>query len=247
MIRAILHVAAIVGLTILTQLGGLAWAVALWFRRPWLVFGAVYIALSLGAVWLAPLAGRVALPCASDGAIRMQSPLYCALNRHYVTPELAQVLTDYANAMAAVHDGTTTLILDANFPFFDGFPLLPHLSHNDGAKADIAFYYRDADGYLGASARSPLGYFAFEDGPTPCPKRHLTMRWDLAWLQPLWPNHELEPARMRTALRLLSADPRVGKVFIEPHLKQRFAPNEPKIRFQGCRAARHDDHIHLQL
>lgn len=32
--------------------------------------------------------------------------------------------------------------LDANFPFKDGFPLLPHLSHDDGRKVDIAFMYR---------------------------------------------------------------------------------------------------------
>jgi hypothetical protein len=50
---------------------------------------------------------------------------------------------------------------------------------------------------------------------------------------------------MEAALRTLTADPRIGKIFIEPHLKQRFAPSEAKIRFQGCRAARHDDHIHL--
>jgi len=239
MIRAPLHIAAIVVLTLLTQLGGLAWAVAIWFRRPWLVFGAVYLALSLSAVWLAPLAGRTALPCAADGPLRMQSPLYCALNRHYVTPELAQVLNDYAEAMEAQFAGTTTLILDANFPFFDGFPLLPHLSHHDGQKADIAFYYRSADGYLDGTTRSPIGYFAFEDGPTTCPKRRLSMRWDMGWLQPLWPAHTPEPERMRAALR--------GKVFIEPHLKQRFAPDNAKIRFQGCRTARHDDHIHMQL
>jgi hypothetical protein len=28
--------------------------------------------------------------------------------------------------------GTVTIALDANFPFVNGFPLLPHLSHADG-------------------------------------------------------------------------------------------------------------------
>ena len=69
----------------------------------------------------------------------------------------------------------------------------------------------------------------------------------MAWIQPFWPTYTLEPNRMKTALRTLAADPRVGKIFIEPHLKQRFAPDLAKIRFQGCRAARHNDHIHLQL
>jgi hypothetical protein len=69
----------------------------------------------------------------------------------------------------------------------------------------------------------------------------------MSWLQDLWPDYELEPRRMMAALQFLSDDPRVAKVFIEPHLATRFLANDAKIRFQGCRAARHDDHIHLQL
>ncbi|MFT5619364.1 MAG: hypothetical protein ACI85I_002607, partial [Arenicella sp.] len=39
-----------------------------------------------------------------------------------------------------------------------------------------------------------------------------------------------------------------GKVFIEPHLKTRLGlENYSKIRFHGCQAVRHDDHIHVQL
>lgn len=247
MIRVILQLSAIILLTLLTQLGGLAWLAALATRHRIATFTAAYIALSLGAVWVASLAGRVPLPCFSSGPLQIQSPLYCALNRHYVTPELAQVLRDYATSMNEQFAGTTTLVLDANFPFLNGYPLLPHLSHHDGRKVDIAFYYQDTTGYLDRTTRSPLGYFAFEDGPTDCPERRATLRWDMTWLQPLWPAYTLEPNRMEAALRTLTADPRVGKIFIEPHLKQRFAPSEAKIRFQGCRAARHDDHIHLQL
>ena len=247
MIRIILHLTIIIVLTLITQLGGLAWLIALTTRHRIAAFAAAYIALSLGAVWVAPLSGRVPLPCIAGGSLQMQSPLYCALNRHYVTPELAQVLTDHATTMSRQFPGTTTLVLDANFPFLNRYPLLPHLSHHDGRKADIAFHYQDAAGYLDRTTRSPIGYFAFEDGATDCPDRKLSLRWNMAWLQPLWPAYTLEPARMQTALRTLAADPRVGKIFIEPHLKQRFAPDEAKIRFQGCRAARHDDHIHLQL
>ncbi|KIT14546.1 hypothetical protein [Jannaschia aquimarina] len=46
---------------------------------------------------------------------------------------------------------------------------------------------------------------------------------------------------------LMARDPRVGKVFLHPHLVARLDAADPKIRFQGCRAARHDDNIHLQL
>jgi hypothetical protein len=177
----------------------------------------------------------------------MQSKMYCALNRQYVTPELKDVLIDYAAKMATEFPDTKTLVLDANFPFFDDFPLLPHLSHNDGRKADLAFYYEDEGEYLPEFTRSPIGYFAFENGPTDCPDNAVTMRWDLPWLQNLWPNYQPEPSRMRAALKLLSQDERVGKVFIEPHLRDRFGGQSNKIRFQGCRAARHDDHIHIQL
>jgi hypothetical protein len=36
-------------------------------------------------------------------------------------------------------------------------------------------------------------------------------------------------------------------VFVEPYLAARLGVTAPAIRFQGCRAARHDDHIHFQV
>lgn len=39
----------------------------------------------------------------------------------------------------------------------------------------------------------------------------------------------------------------IEKIFIEPHLKQRLKLNHPKIRYHGCGAVRHDDHIHIQV
>lgn len=241
-----LHSVAIIVLTLLTQIGGLAWLFALAARRRWLAFLVLYAAFSVASVWVAPVFGRVALPCVG-GALSLQTPLYCALNRHYVAPELKAVLLDHARAMADAHPGTETRVLDANFPYFDGFPLLPHLSHYDGQKADLAFYYRDETGYLPGRARSPLGYFAFEDGPTACKQAWPSLRWDLDWLQPLWPRWEVEPARMRTALASLTADPRVRRIFLEPHLVESLGVAHPKIRFQGCGAARHDDHIHFEV
>ena len=139
-------------------------------------------------------------------------------------------------------------MLDANFPFLDGFPLPPHLSHDDGRKADIAFYYQDfSRTYVPAATRSPIGYFAFEQGPSDCPDRILSLRWDLSWLQPLMRDLPPDVARMKTIMRLLSADPRVGKILLEPHLVQSWDIANPKVRFQSCRASRHDDHIHVQL
>lgn len=247
MLRFLFHASVIVFLTILTQLGGIAWALALATRRRLIVFVLAYSVLSVGAVHTAPLFGRVAVDCWSDGPLQMQSLFYCVLNRHYVKPELLVAITDAAAAVDHAHPGTVTLVLDGSFPFIDGFPMLPHLSHDDGEKVDLAFYYRDEDGYLPGITRSPIGFFAFEDGPTDCRPVWFTLRWDLPWLQPLWRDLALEPDRMRSLLRILAEDQRVGKLFIEPHLQQSLGVTHDKIRFQGCRAARHDDHIHLQF
>jgi len=245
--RALGHVATILALTLLTQIGGLAWLAALWTRRRWLTFPLIYLCLTLAAHQAAPLFGRAPLPCWSDGPLRLQSPIYCALNRNYATPALIQTLNDLADHMATTHPGTVTLVLDANFPFLNGFPLLPHLSHKDGRKADIAFWYADATGYLPGQTRSPIGYFAFEPGPTDCPPVWATLRWNLAWLQPLWRDLALDRPRMQTALSWLTADPRVQRIFLEPHLQRSLGITGNNLAFQGCRAARHDDHIHIQM
>ena len=245
--RVAWHGAVAVVLTVLTQVGGLAWLLALRSRWRLPAFVAIYTAFTVAALWLAPLAGRVPLTCGGDGPLRVQGWFFCAANRNYVVPELAAVLSDVADGVDDAFPGTQTLVLDAGFPFLTGFPLIPHLSHDDGRKADIAFYYADADGYLPGRTRSPVGYFAFTPGPSTCPPAFPTLRWSLPVLQPLWPDWQPDDARMRAVLNLLMADDRVGKVLLEPHLQDRFGVSGGKVRFQGCRAARHDDHIHVQL
>ena len=59
--------------------------------------------------------------------------------------------------------------------------------------------------------------------------------------------YALEPLRLRAALELLARDSRVTRVFLEPHLVRRLGASSPKLRFQGCGAARHDDHIHIEI
>ncbi len=200
---------------------------------------------------------RVPLPCAKEGNLRSQSMLYCVLNRHYVKPKLLNATHQMADAVAAEFPGTTTLTLDANFPFLDGFPLLPHLSHDDGKKLDIAFKYSDQSGnYLKSKTASPIGYWHFsrhEEGEesAQCPEQHVSLRWDMDWFQ-LFNDSEarLEPKRTAFALRYLSQNAErlgVTKILLEPHLKQRFGLTSDRVRFQGCRAARHDDHFHFQI
>ncbi len=247
MLRITFHLTLFVFLTLLTQLGGLAWLLALFFKKRALVFLIAYSTMAISSLAVAPMLGREPISCISDTPLKMQSLMYCAMNRQYVTPELKGVLLDFSENMQNEFPGTTTLVLDANFPFISGFPLLPHLSHNDGRKADLAFFYENQGRYLPGVTKSPIGYFAFEDGPSNCPNNTITLRWNMAFLQEFWPDYHLEPRRMTAALGLLNDDTRVGKVFLEPHLKSSFAKSSSKIRFQGCRAARHDDHIHIQL
>lgn len=263
------HAAIVISLTALTQIGGLIWlATALLarrFRGGWraVVMLATFVPLNgLGSAFAyvaAPVFGRVPLPClAGQGAtMGMQSMLYCGLNRQYVVPELKAAALALSAHMNGSFPGTTTLTLDGNFPFFDGFPLLPHLSHADGRKLDIAFYYSDdAGAFRDGETRSPLGYFAFEQpregAASPCQGRNdlVTLRWDLAALQSLWASMALEEQRTREAIRWLSVEGRaygIAKIFVEPHLAERLGVSAETIKFQGCRAARHDDHIHIQV
>lgn len=268
--RLAFHAVAVVFLTLLTQVGGLAWiGTAMVARRlpnPRLVmlgvFVLIYAGLSVAAVNMAPVFGRVALPCFASGQsqLAMQSPVYCALNRHYVSKPMYDVANELAADMNRQFPGTLTQALDASFPFLDGFPLLPHLSHNDGNKLDIAFYYGDPSTgqYIRGKTRSPIGYWGFErperGAELPCAGRHdvLTGRWDMGWFQIFNSVVVLDRARTRAALEWLTAQDEgrkagVTKVFIEPHLANSLGVKSDTLRFQGCRAARHDDHIHFQV
>jgi hypothetical protein len=181
-------------LTLVTQVGGLilvlAWLIGRygfpkslsgWRRTAALaaLFVGLYAGLSIFLVPpLAAVGGRVPLPCRaqSDRPFAAAHPLYCVLNRHYVDPRLAVLLTALSREIDRAYPGTLTVFLDANFPFLDRFPLLPHLSHSDGRKLDLAYYYRAPDGqYLPGQLRSPIGYWAFEQPgaatSSPCQKQ----------------------------------------------------------------------------
>lgn len=269
MFRFALHLLIVLILTLLTEIGGIAYLIALAASR---IFGirrfpaklAIFLLFYTGATFAAnlaaPMFGRVPLSCIASVGDRLvvRSPIYCLLNRNYVTPDVRNLAKALAAHMDQQFPGTVTVALDANFPFMNGFPLLPHLSHADGKKLDFAYYYKDAAGtFLNGVTRSPIGYFAFEEpGPgdeLPCEGRHdwLTTRWDFNALQPLFPAYRIEEQRTSAAIGWLTSEgvTRFGlqKIFIEPHLKNALGITDNHIRFQGCRAARHDDHIHIQV
>lgn len=256
------RVVAFVLLTALTQVGGVLYAATLLPSRRvrtrahrLALFVALYAAAWYPIGRLAALSGRRPLPCteADDTPLRA-SPIACVLHRHYAKAGLADVATALARAEARAYPGTLTRTLDAGFPFADGFPLLPHLSHRDGRKLDLAFYYRDDGGYRRGALSSPLGYGRFEQpgpgDPQPCRGMASSRRWEMGWLAPFTRSGlSLDRDRTRFALRWLAGEGRrrgVTKVFVEPHLARRLGVSGAAIRFQGCRAARHDDHLHVE-
>jgi hypothetical protein len=271
MIKLLVHSALILTLTLVTQVGGFAYLMVLLVRRYLegarvlsrgtgvVLFLGSYAVLSLLAAAVAPVFGRTPLPCfaSADVPLAMQSPIFCALNRHYVTPELKEVALELSSHVDRTFPGTVTLVLDGNFPFVDGFPMLPHLSHSDGRKLDLAFYYRAAEGgYVRGGTKSPVGYWAFEEprenSELPCAGRSeaMTLRWDMAWFRPFLNDYTLDRERTRAALDwLINSGRKIGvvKILVEPHLAAELNVRSEILRFQGCRAARHDDHIHIEV
>lgn len=260
----LLGLLSVLAFTVLTQLGGpYLWALLggmAWARggmQRWLLAPGLAVGLYLpSALWLFPLlahaAGREALPCwLGNGALRAHSPLYCLCNRHYVVPELARQLEALDARLQIALPGRTVRWLDAGFPLGSGFPMLPHLSHGDGRRLDLMFLYRDGTGKAVDGNGSPIGYFAFEqpaaETTQQCPRRLWTLRWDLDWLQPWLNKPELDEAATARLINAILSSDQIGKLLLEPHLRDRLRLGDPRIRFQGCHAARHDDHLHLQL
>jgi hypothetical protein len=268
MIGWIAHALVALALMALTQVGGVIYLAALAVRtrlpvlrqRPRLALVALFAGL-YAAAWLpiqsaAALAGRVGLPCTEHDGLRAASPLSCVLHRHYVDPRMLALAHGMARAVDERYPGTLTQTLDANFPFLDGFPMAPHLSHDDGDKLDVAFYYADTEGtYRRGVLRSPIGYWAFEQpGPharQPCRGRAGALRWDQDWFQPLVRDDlVLDGRRLRTAITWLETEGRARgarRVLLEAHLADRLQLDPRFVRFQGCSAARHDDHFHIEL
>jgi hypothetical protein len=261
-------IAAVVALTVVTQLGGLVLVALLplltRIRRRAPRSGTTLAIAALLAGYLAcvfavaPLvaliSGRVPLPivASADAPLRPATLLMVLLMRSYTRPALRDVALDAARALARAHPGSELRYLDGAFPAWDRFPLLPHLSHRDARRLDLAFLYRDrVTGEALAGSPSLVGYWIYESPregePRPCAGRSGWLRWDFDWLQPLFAGVEVDATRTAFLLRHLASDSRVSRVLLEPHLRQRLRLDGDKIRLQGCDAARHDDHLHVEI
>jgi hypothetical protein len=256
------HALVVIGLTLLTQIGGVAYVAALLATRRWRTAGVprwrrtahlatvtVLAYAAASAVIVPPLAGlfsREQVPCASTTLVG------CVLNRTYLKPKTLALTAALDQAIASRFPGSNVTILEGSFPFFDGFPLPPHLSHHDGRKVDLAYFYRDASGRpIARGSPSPIGYFHFQQprpgNREPCAGHFTPLRWDFDWLQPREPAWVLDEERTRAMILWLKARPEVTRIFIEPHLADRLGVGGGKVRFQGCQAARHDDHLHVEV
>ena len=146
--------------------------------------------------------------------------------------------------------------LDANFPFIDKFPLLPHLSHNDGKKIDVSLIYKNENGRLTNKKPSVSGYGVFVNPTEKEFDQNFACKNNGDWqydfpkyltLGKINSDISFSEKGTRELANLIIKQNSIGKLFIEPHLKSRLNLTNEKVRFHGCRAVRHDDHIHFQL
>lgn len=255
-----IHLLVICVLTVISQVGGIIYGlVFLMLRKRHIltrlsIFMLIYLLISFFLLPpLAKLGGRV--PITSGEWVRPVSAYVYLLNRNYVKPELNQVLQDQAEKLQRTHPGIQLVYLDAGFPFWEEFPLLPHRSHNDGEKVDLAFIYQK-NGTLLNDKPSLSGYGVFEEPKnqervtTPRCLREGYWWYDYNKYATFWtldPDISVHGPATATLMRNLIQDRRVGKILLEPHLVNRWKLDKRKARFHGCYAVRHDDHVHVQL
>ncbi|WP_196889685.1 hypothetical protein [Aureivirga sp. CE67] len=260
--KAIFISLLIIPLTVITQIGGILFLISLLvskmikknFRfKKSIVFVALYLIFTFFIIpFVAPIFGREKI--ISNKKIAPTNYMTILLNRNYVRPELNKVLEKTAKCIQK--EPFKINYLDANFPFLKGFPLLPHLSHNDGKKIDISFVYESKDGKITNQQKSISGYGDFEN-----PKKHEFDQTNYCKSKGFYQydftkyatfgkiNSDLKFSEKGTKklIQCFLKNKNVGKIFLEPHLKNRLKLSSSRIRFHGCRTVRHDDHIHVQL
>lgn len=260
--------------TLITQIGGilllLHWLVVsrfpawrLWAWRPRLAgtvaFWVIYLVVTL---WLVPplakyLYNRVPLPMSASASVPVgaHNILYCLANRHYVKPELKRIAIVAAQQLKKEYPQAVMRYFDAGFPFLR-MPLLPHITHEDGRKLDIGFFYLDKNKGTIVSSPSFLGYGVCEgpkpgeyDRPAECTAQG---SWQYSIVYRYTPqrrsNYQFEEPINKRFLEILADQPQIRRMLIEPHLKTRLGlSGYDKIRKHGCFTVRHDDHVHVQI
>ncbi|MFK5879486.1 MAG: hypothetical protein QM478_08320 [Flavobacteriaceae bacterium] len=202
--------------------------------------------------FIAPIFGREKIK--NTNSINPTNYTTVLLNRNYVKPEINHLLKQVENNL--VGTGIEIHYLDANFPFINKFPLLPHLSHSDGKKLDLSLIYETKKGEISTKQKSISGYGVFEN-PNTNEIDQIDICLNKGYFQYDYPkyvtfgsiNKELVFSEKGTKklIQSILRQKHLGKIFIEPHLKTRLNINDTRVRYHGCKAVRHDDHIHIQL
>jgi hypothetical protein len=260
-------------LTAITQVGGVIFALSFIAHRyidkklktrtgqfitKTLLFVFLYLIIVL---WIVPPIakhfGRVPLPITEHHNVQPAMRVTALTNRNYVRPELLKIVYEAGDNMNRQYPGTKLNYLDANFPFINGFRLLPHLSHHDGKKLDLSFLYRDSkSNQITDGIPSPIGYGICEEPkpgeenmPQVCAQRGFIQYGFLLKVvsQNRKPEFIVDEIRTRALIETIAAETEIAKIYIEPHLKTRWNVKTSKIKFHGCQAVRHDDHMHIQI
>ncbi len=251
----------VVFLTIVTQIGGLIYLICLLLhtkinsKTKYTKTISFLILYSLATFIIAPLfSPKFGREKVDNRFIKPTNIMTIVLNRNYVKKELNDVLMQTAKELK--NDGIIIRYLDANFPFIDKFPLLPHLSHNDGKKIDLSLIYQNDRGKILDKRKSISGYGAFVE-PHKKEANQIDKCKNNGYFQYDYPkyltfgkiNRDIVFSEIGTKKLIseLLISNKVTKIFIEPHLKSRLELINNKIRYHGCRAVRHDDHIHIQI
>ena len=147
---------------------------------------------------------------------------------------------------------------EANHPFYKGYPLIPHLSHNDGKKLDLGFVYNEIDNnQISPNTPSVIGYGISEepnhgeyDRPSDCGQN--PKNWMYNFMRNLYPqgakrDYQFNAIITRELINSFARNRNIQKIFLEPHLKSRLSLTSDKIKPVQCGSVRHDDHFHVQI
>jgi hypothetical protein len=261
-LKTIKHLFLFFILTVITQIGGIVYLVFVFLNKRLQLESKVksvllFLGLYLFVVFIivpftAPFFGREQVLHQQN--IKPTNYLTVLLNRNYVKPTLNKLLQKTANELK--NTGIEIRYLDANFPFINKFPLFPHLSHHDGRKIDLSFVYQDTSGNITTKQKSNSGYGVFE-APNNSEINQIVNCLNKGYWQYSYAkymtfgsiNSDLVLSKKGTKklIQSLLKQSEIQKIFMEPHLKQRLHLTNKKIRYHGCQAVRHDDHIHLQI
>jgi hypothetical protein len=270
--RILFHIVMAAVLTLFTQIGGIVYLLSLttygvtnkWankgLKRSMLRFSSFLLLYSIFTFLIVPPIakkfGRVPLPIIAKNNVEPLNIVTCLANRHYVRPALRDLCYEAGQNLNEKYPGAAIKYMDANFPFINNYPLLPHISHHDGKKLDIAFCYTDnKTGKLSTAYPPHIGYGVSElprkgeyNKSSECDNKNKMYSLMYAFMpQGDTERFTLDEASTRYMIGLFIKNQKITKILIEPHLKTRLKLSSQKVRFHGCKSVRHDDHIHIQI